>query len=76
MLKNILLQICILSEKMCDLADDCGAGEDEEKHVCHGNHFLTLEDDTWQGWFSQGEDDIDDDFDWLLWSGSTYTLGK
>ncbi|XP_071520575.1 LOW QUALITY PROTEIN: MAM and LDL-receptor class A domain-containing protein 1-like [Panulirus ornatus] len=67
--------VCILNEKVCDLNDDCGAREDEALPICYGHHFLTLEDDRWQGWFSQGQDDIEDDFDWTLWSGSTYTLG-
>ncbi|KAG7165100.1 MAM and LDL-receptor class A domain-containing protein 2-like 1, partial [Homarus americanus] len=68
-------KVCILAENMCDLSDDCGTGEDESTIACLGYHFLTLEDDTWIKWFSQGQNGVDDDFDWTLWSGSTPTVG-
>nr|XP_053646985.1 MAM and LDL-receptor class A domain-containing protein 1-like [Cherax quadricarinatus] len=70
-----LTKVCILTEKLCDLNDDCGENEDEAVGECLGYHFFTFEDSKWQEWFSQGKDGIDDDFDWTLWSGSTDILG-
>ena len=66
--------MCILEERLCDLNDDCGEGEDEEWLKCRSFHRLNLEDDAWLSWFSQ--DTVEDDLDWIMGSGSTATLGK
>lgn len=67
-------QVCILEERLCDLSDDCGEGEDEEVMKCRAYHRLNLENDVWLSWFSQ--DTVDDNFDWIMGSGSTATKGK
>lgn len=54
-------------DSLCDLTDDCGAGEDETEEVCGDYHRITLEDDS-LGWFSQSQED---DTDWLMGSGTT-----
>lgn len=61
---------------MCDLSNDCGQWEDEDDVACLGYKKFTFEDDTWQQWFSQGVNGVDDDFDWTLWSGSTENLSE
>lgn len=58
------------------MSDDCGEGEDEATGQCKEYHRYTLEDNSWKEWFEQGENGVDDDFDWTLWSGSTETLGE
>ncbi|XP_047484991.1 MAM and LDL-receptor class A domain-containing protein 1-like [Penaeus chinensis] len=60
-------KVCVDVDSLCDLTDDCGAGEDETNEVCEGYHRITLEDDS-LGWFSQSQED---DTDWLMGSGTT-----
>lgn len=66
--------MCILKEKLCDLSDDCGQGEDEEPLRCIAYHRLTLEDEAWRSWFYQ--DTVNDDFDWLIGTGNTEARGE
>ncbi|XP_037797160.1 MAM and LDL-receptor class A domain-containing protein 1-like [Penaeus monodon] len=60
-------KVCVDVDSLCDLTDDCGAGEDETEEVCGDYHRITLEDDS-LGWFSQSQED---DTDWLMGSGTT-----
>lgn len=62
-------------ESLCDLVDDCGEGEDEDEDLCVGYHRSTF-DDGLLGWFSQGEDSVDDDVDWWFGSGLSVSISK
>lgn len=55
--------------------DDCGAGEDEMDDLCTNYHRVTLEDGL-LGWFTQGQDGVDDDTNWLLGTGATASIGN
>nr|XP_027211162.1 MAM and LDL-receptor class A domain-containing protein 1-like [Penaeus vannamei] len=68
-------EVCVPLENVCDMSDDCGEGEDEASAQCKEYHRYTLEDNGWEEWFEQGQNGVDDDFDWTLWNGSTVTLG-
>ncbi|XP_042229112.1 MAM and LDL-receptor class A domain-containing protein 2-like [Homarus americanus] len=70
-----LSQICIPKENMCDLADDCGYGEDETPRECSEYHRSTFEDGM-LGWFVQGQNGVDDDTDWILASGREVSYDK
>lgn len=63
------------TESLCDLADDCGEMEDEDKDLCTGYHLSTF-DDGFLGWFNQGEDSVDDDVDWWFGSGLSVSISK
>ncbi|CAL4063834.1 unnamed protein product, partial [Meganyctiphanes norvegica] len=69
-----ITKLCVEQKYLCDGVDDCGANEDEGMDVCKGYMFFTFEDND-LGWFTQGVNGVDDDLDWVFWSGSTPTIG-
>ncbi|XP_064634424.1 MAM and LDL-receptor class A domain-containing protein 2-like isoform X2 [Lineus longissimus] len=63
--------LCISGSKLCDVTHDCGDGSDEDMEICNTYHKYDFESHTD---FVQGNDTIEDDFDWSLQSGPTTSL--
>ncbi|XP_041367445.1 MAM and LDL-receptor class A domain-containing protein 2-like [Gigantopelta aegis] len=67
-------QYCIDPNKQCDFADDCGDNSDEMITVCKASYPGRCDfEPTFCG--SSWQQEINDDFDWILHSGTTPTPG-
>lgn len=64
-------RVCIKKSQTCDLTDDCGDGSDEAIGLCSSYKRYNFESGI--GDLMQGIDNVDDNFNWTLWSGKTPT---